>query len=57
MKEKRLCAIHSGKTGPKTDAGRQRCAAAKTIHGWDRREKRRVRAEKFRELRELYKQW
>jgi uncharacterized Zn finger protein (UPF0148 family) len=54
IKGKRVCAIHGGKsTGPKTDAGKQRCAAAKTIHGWETREKRRVRAEALRELREL----
>jgi len=54
IKGKRVCGIHGGKSsGAKTDAGRQRCAAAKTIHGWETREKRRVRAEKFRELRVL----
>jgi hypothetical protein len=55
IKGKRVCAIHGGKsTGPKTDAGRQRCAAAKTTQGGrESREQRRVRAEKFRELKEL----
>jgi hypothetical protein len=54
IKGKRVCRIHGGKsTGPKTDAGRQRCAAAKTTHGWETREKRRMRAEKLRELREM----
>ena len=40
-------------TGPKTEAGRQHCAAAKTTHGWETREKRRVRAAKLRELKQL----
>lgn len=54
IKGKRVCAIHGGKsTGPKTVAGKQRCAAAKTIHGWETRDKRQIRAEKFRELKEF----
>ena len=56
LKGKHVCQIHGGKsTGPKTDIGRRRCAVAKTVHGWETREKRRVRAEKFRELREINK--
>jgi len=56
IKGKRVCAMHGGKsTGPKTDAGKQRCAAAKTIHGWETREKRRIRAEKLRELSDMEK--
>ena len=52
IKEKHVCRAHGGRsTGPKTEQGRKRCAAAKTTHGWETREKRRVRAEKFRELR------
>ena len=31
----------------------ERCAAAKTVHGWETRKKREYRARKFRELREL----
>jgi hypothetical protein len=51
---KRVCMFHGGKsTGPKTEAGKERCAAAKTIQGWETRERRRARAEKLRELREL----
>jgi len=54
IKGKHVCRIHGGRsTGPKTEAGRQRCASAKTTHGWETREKRRVRAAKLRELREL----
>ena len=34
MKGKRVCRTHGGKsTGPKTQAGRQRCADARTVHG------------------------
>ena len=51
---KRVCMFHGGKsTGPKSKAGRERCAEAKTVHGWETRKKREYRAEKFRELKEL----
>ena len=44
IKGKRVCKWHGGRsTGPKTEAGRQRCAAAKTIHG---RETRNARTER-----------
>jgi hypothetical protein len=44
IKGKRVCKWHGGRsTGPKTKAGRQRCAQAKTIHG---RETREVRTER-----------
>ncbi len=33
IKGKRVCRSHGARGGPKTDAGRQRCAAAKTVHG------------------------
>ena len=40
----KVCKTHGGRsTGPKTEAGRQRCAQAKTIHG---RETRKVRTER-----------
>lgn len=43
-KNKSLCRFHGGRsTGPKTEAGRQRCAEAKTIHG---RETRAARIER-----------
>ena len=46
--------FHGGKsTGPKSKAGRERCAEARTVHGWETRKKREYRAEKFRELKEL----
>jgi hypothetical protein len=44
IKGKQVCKWHGGRsTGPKTVAGRQRCAQAKTIHG---RETREVRTER-----------
>jgi hypothetical protein len=44
IKGKRVCKTHGGRsTGPKTEAGRKRCAEAKTIHG---RETREVRTER-----------
>jgi len=52
MRGKRVCRTHGGtSTGPKTAAGRAKCAEAKTIHGRETREKRRMRADKLRELR------
>ena len=54
MQGKRVCRIHGGKsTGPKTEAGRQRCAEAKTIHGWETRAIRTERQKKLAELRGL----
>jgi len=54
IKGKNVCKFHGGRsTSAKTDAGRKRCAAAKTIHGRETRAKRQLRAEKLRELREL----
>ena len=39
---KQVCRIHGGRsTGPKTVAGRARCAAAKTVHGQATRQFRR----------------
>ena len=32
---------------------RKRCAVAKTVHGWETREVRKTRAEKFREMKAL----
>lgn len=44
LKGKRVCKTHGGRsTGPKTEAGRLRCAEAKTIHG---RETRKARTER-----------
>jgi hypothetical protein len=45
LKGKRVCKTHGGRsTGPKTEAGRQRCAEAKTIHGHETREARNERS-------------
>jgi hypothetical protein len=45
MRGKAVCRTHGGRsTGPKTEAGRQRCAQAKTIHGRETREARSERS-------------
>lgn len=45
IKGKHVCKTHGGRsTGPKTEAGRQRCAEAKTIHGRETREARTERS-------------
>ena len=54
MQGKRVCRSHGGaSTGPKTTAGRQRCAAAKTVHGRETRAIRAARDVKLRELRKM----
>ena len=54
LKGKRVCRFHGGKSkGPITIHGKQRCAEAKTIHGWETREKRKIRSQKFREIKTL----
>ena len=51
---KLVCRSHGGlSTGPKTTQGRQRCADAKTIYGFDTRQARTERALGMRRLREL----
>jgi len=53
-KGKTKCRTHGGKsTGPKTAEGKTRCAAAKTIHGFETRQARTERALGMRRLREL----
>ena len=50
-KGKTKCRFHGGaSTGPKTEAGRQRCAQAKTVHG---RETRAIRAERSQAIARL----
>ena len=45
LKGKRVCKTHGGRsTGPKTEAGRQRCAEVRTIHGRETREARTERS-------------
>ena len=54
MRGKAVCRSHGGaSTGPRTAAGRGRCAEVRTVHGREGRQTREVRAEKLRELREL----
>ena len=54
IRGKQVCRVHGGvSTGPRTSEGRKRCAAAKTVHGWETRELRKNRAEKFREMKSL----
>ena len=44
LKGKRVCKTHGGRSiGPKTEAGRQRCSKARTVHG---RETRKARTER-----------
>ena len=50
-KGKTKCRFHGGvSTGPRTEAGRQRCAEAKTVHG---RETRAIRAERSQAIARL----
>jgi len=54
MKNRAVCHGHSElPKGPRTPEGRQRCAAAKTIHGFETRQARTERALGMRRLREL----
>ena len=51
IRGKRVCRIHGGRsTGPRTQQGRNRCGAARTIHG---RETRGIRAKRQQALAEL----
>ena len=51
---KSVCKTHGGRsTGPKTEQGRQRCAEARTVHGFETRKARAERAEGMRRLRAL----
>ena len=54
MKGKAVCRTHGGlSTGPKTQAGRIRCADAKRIHGRETRQQRANTSSKLSELYEL----
>jgi hypothetical protein len=48
-----VCRVHGARGGPKTEAGRKRCAAAKTTHGNETRAKRAEYRAKMKELRAL----
>ena len=56
-KGKTKCRFHGGaSTGPKTDEGRQRCAAAKTVHGQETtsmRMERRLASARLAALEEI----
>lgn len=54
MKGSNVCMKHDEQSaGPKKELGRQLCAAATTIHGFETRTTRTERAEAMRRLREL----
>ena len=54
MRDKQVCRTHGGaSTGPKTAAGRAKCAEVKMVHGREARAIRAIRDKKLRELREL----
>ncbi len=48
-----VCKYHGYGGGPKTNIGRERFAAAKTVHGRETRQKRAYRSTKMAELYEL----
>jgi hypothetical protein len=48
-----VCRFHGHRGGPQTKSGRARCAAAKTVHGRETRQKRAYRSTKMAELYEL----
>jgi hypothetical protein len=57
MRGKNVCRTHGGlSTGPRTEEGRKRCAAAKTVHGRETKAKRAEYRAKMKELRELEEQ-
>jgi hypothetical protein len=54
IKGKLVCRTHGGaSTGPRTAAGRAKCAAAKKSHGQDSRKMRAERSIKIAELQEI----
>jgi hypothetical protein len=54
MTGKFVCKTHGGaSTGPRTAAGRARCAAARTVHGLDTRKARQELSEALVELKGL----
>jgi len=54
LKGKQVCSSHGGRsTGPRTEAGRQRCAETRTKIGTETRKARTVRADAMRRLRQL----
>ena len=56
LKEKHVCRFHGGKSkGPLSIDGKQRCANAKTVHGRERRENRKIRSTKLKEMKILFR--
>ena len=56
MQDKKVCRTHGrASTGTKTTAGRQRCAAAKTVHGSETRAIRATRDAKLCEMEQTLK--
>ena len=54
MTGKQVCRIHGGlSVGPRSEQGRKRCAKAKFVHGYETRELRKKRTEKFKEMKKL----
>ena len=54
IRGKRVCKLHGGlSNGPRTQEGRNRCGAAKTMHGRETRSKRVKRRQKLTELKVL----
>ena len=50
----RVCRVHGGlSTGPRTQEGRERCTAARTVHGLETRQKRRETSSVLLELYEV----
>jgi hypothetical protein len=53
---KRVCIFHGANLEVQSRRWwQERCAIAKTMHGWETRAARKYRAEKFRELKALFK--
>jgi hypothetical protein len=51
MSDKNVCRFHGGRSaGPRTESGRARCAAAKTVHGNSTRQARRELSEELANL-------
>ena len=54
MKDKLVCRIHGGRsTGAITEQGRKLCADARTVHGRETRQQRKIRSFKFKEMNAL----
>ena len=54
MRGKRVCRVHGENLLVHVLNKAENAAAAKTLHGWETRKKRQIRAEKFREMKMLF---